>query len=827
MTSMFYECRMLYSIPAFNTQSLTIMRTMFYNCRKLISDKRTNGLPYLNLSNVTDMYQTFVNCYKIKTIPQFDTSKVTNMESTFSGCILLSEVPLLDTGKVTTMQYMFYNCKELKTVPLFNTILVTNMNYMFQYCRSLIEVPLFNTIAVTTMISMFDVGGSDISGNLYTIPQFNTQNVTRMDAMFRGQYNLNYIPNLNMSVCINTSYMFYNCYSIKEIQSLNMPINTNTSFMFLGCINLRKVGDLNMPLNTTMYSMFSSCYNLQTIGTITTTSALTSIREAFSSCYNLKSIPYFETVGISSDVNGFYYAFNNCQSLESIPQFNTTNVKQFNSTFNSCYNLRVVPGFTTSNVTTMASAFQNCYSLETIPVLNLATCSSISSMFQGCSNLISVTFSNDGYITNAAQAFYSCSRLKSVSISPSNNLITVYNMFYGCNSLTTLGTFSVSAVSGLGGSSGYYQMFAYCYLLNNIKSINFTSTTVQEFRNMFNECNSLTETPTFSMVNSGGAAYQSGIYSNCYSLSKINATASKYSLDFQRCNLNYDNILNMTYGMTTSVGVNTINLYETPGLPEMMSIHKRLPIISKGYTFSYSVSYKYNWDDLKLYVQVGDTNSYSGSGNTLYDICGSNYYTGGLTGSNVNGQLINSPTYNTNNFEFNGTNQTITFGTASETLLSTITLFAVIEPVALPTGSTVSIIGRYGSSGNDNYYLDFTDGRLRFGFKQSGSSTRRERILNKTFNIGQKYFIAVKHQSAGSACVMYVDAITETSYYSNNINNETMDQTSSSVLSIASNYASGTSYANIKVYSAGIYNRYLTDSQVEELQSFFRRQNIL
>ena len=827
MTSMFYNCYMLYSIPAFNTQSLIIMRQMFYSCRKLISDKRTIGLPYLNLSNVTDMYQTFLNCYKIKTIPQFDTSKVTNMESTFSGCILLSDVPLLDTSKVITMQYMFYNCKELKTVPQFNTILVTNMSYMFQYCRSLIEVPLFNTIAVTTMVSMFDIGTTDVTGNLYTIPQFNTQNVSRMDTMFRGQYNLNYIPTLNMSACINTSYMFYNCYSIKEIQSLNMPLNANTSFMFLGCVNLRKVGDLNMPLNTTMYSMFNGCNNLQSIGTITTTSALTSLRETFSSCSNLKSVPYFETVGINSDTNGFYYTFNNCQSLETIPQFNTSNVKQFTATFNSCYNLRTIPGLTTSNVTSMSTAFQNCYSLETVPVFNLATCSNITSMFQNCYNLTAVTFSNDGYITNASQAFYSCSRLKSISISPSNNLVTVYNMFYGCSSLTTIGTFSVSALSGVGGSSGYYQMFAYCYLLNNIKSINFTSTTVQEFRNMFNECNSLVETPTFSMVNSGGAAYQVGMYSGCYSLSKVNATASKYSLDFLRCNLNYDNILNMSYGMTTSVGVNTISLYENPGLPEMMSIHKRLPIISKGYTFSYNASYKYNWDDLKLYIQVGDTNSYSGSGTTIYDICGSNYYTGGLTGSNVNGQLINSPTYNTNNLQFNGTNQAITFGTASETLLSTITLFAVIEPVALPTGTTVSIIGRYGSSGNDNYYLDFTDGRLRFGFKQSASSTRRERILNKTFNIGQKYFIAVKHQSAGSACVVYVDSIQETSYYSNNISNETMDQTSSSVLSIASNYSSGTSYANIKVYSAGIYNRYLTDSQIEELQSFFRRQNIL
>jgi hypothetical protein len=51
--------------------------------------------------------------------------------------------------------------------------------------------------------------------------------------------------------------------------------------------------------------------------------------------------------------------------------------------------------------------------------------------------------------------------------------------------------------------------------------------------------------------------------------------------------------------------------------------------------------------------------------------------------------------------------------------------------------------------------------------------------------------------------------------------------TSSSVLSLAGNVATNSSYANIRVYAAGIYNRLLSQEQIEELQSFFRKQGIL
>jgi hypothetical protein len=41
------------------------------------------------------------------------------------------------------------------------------------------------------------------------------------------------------------------------------------------------------------------------------------------------------------------------------------------------------------------------------------------------------------------------------------------------------------------------------------------------------------------------------------------------------------------------------------------------------------------------------------------------------------------------------------------------------------------------------------------------------------------------------------------------------------------NVAANSSYANIKIYAAGVYNRALSNEEIEGLQSLFRRQNIL
>jgi hypothetical protein len=232
-------------------------------------------------------------------------------------------------------------------------------------------------------------------------------------------------------------------------------------------------------------------------------------------------------------------------------------------------------------------------------------------------------------------------------------------------------------------------------------------------------------------------------------------------------------------------------------------------------------------------VQVGDTYSYTDGSTTLFDISGLSFSTSTtppIFSNSIsinNGALLNNPTFDTNYLEFNGINQAISFGTFSS-LLTTLTLFAVIEPLALPSGATVSIIGRYGASGEDNYFLDFTDGRLRFGFKQSATSTRPHRILNRTFNVGQKYFVAACYNNSSATLKIWVDAFEEISYFSNTLtSNFVMETAASSILSIAGNVAANSSYANIRVYAAGIYNRILTQEQIEELQSFFRRQGIL
>ena len=125
LSSMFYECRNLTSIPELDTSNVPDMSYMFYYCRSLTT------IPKLDTSNVTNMKDMFYYCDNLETIPELNTSNVTNMEYIFANCQKLTTIPKLDTSNVTTMYYMFYNCKSLKTIPELDTSNVTNMKAMF------------------------------------------------------------------------------------------------------------------------------------------------------------------------------------------------------------------------------------------------------------------------------------------------------------------------------------------------------------------------------------------------------------------------------------------------------------------------------------------------------------------------------------------------------------------------------------------------------------------------------------------------------------------------------------------------------------------------
>ena len=115
-------------------------------------DSVLNGL---DTSNVADMSSMFYDCSKLTTIPQLDTSNVTNMANMFYYCSSLTTIPLLNTSKVTSMNSMFYSCSSLTTIPALDTSKVTNMSNTFKYCSSLKSISQWNTDKVTNMSAMF------------------------------------------------------------------------------------------------------------------------------------------------------------------------------------------------------------------------------------------------------------------------------------------------------------------------------------------------------------------------------------------------------------------------------------------------------------------------------------------------------------------------------------------------------------------------------------------------------------------------------------------------------------------------------------------------
>lgn len=100
----------------------------------------------------------------------------------------------------------FYNCKSLKTVPLFNTEKVTNMEAMFEDCYVLKSVPKFDTRRVSNMNSMFAFCSA-----LESVPLFDTSKVTNMSNMFAHCKALKDVPKFDTKKVSNMNYMFFDC----------------------------------------------------------------------------------------------------------------------------------------------------------------------------------------------------------------------------------------------------------------------------------------------------------------------------------------------------------------------------------------------------------------------------------------------------------------------------------------------------------------------------------------------------------------------------------------------------------------------------------------
>ena len=245
MFQMFYGCSSLKSIDTdkLNTENVTSMGYMFYNCSGLTTLDVSN----FDTQNVTSMTGIFDGCSGLQSldVSNFDTRNVTSMGYMFYGCSSLQslDVSKFDTQNVGSMAGMFYGCSSLQSLDVsnFDTQNVTSMYNMFYGCSGLqtLDVSKFDTQNVTSMTGIFD-GCSGLQS--LDVSNFDTRNVTSMTGIFDGCSGLQSLDVSNFDTRNVTSmgYMFYGCSSLQslDVSKFNTQKVTSIASMFYGCSGL-------------------------------------------------------------------------------------------------------------------------------------------------------------------------------------------------------------------------------------------------------------------------------------------------------------------------------------------------------------------------------------------------------------------------------------------------------------------------------------------------------------------------------------------------------------------------------------------------------------
>ena len=261
MSSKFYDCTRLTSIPTLDTSKVTDMRYMFVSCSSLTT------IPALDTSQVTRMGNMFYDCKDLITIPTLDTSQVTDMSQMFQGCTSLTSLPALNTSRVTNMYRMFNGCSRLTSIPALDTSKVTNMKNMFQGCTSLTTIPALDTSQVTDMSAMF----GDCT-SLTTIPALDTSQVTSMGYMFSKCTSLTSIESIDFSSCTSTGYMFPSRYDYSKLTSIHVTGSISFSWTSDG---FSSIPNLDFNSIKSILEAMNRCTNPETAKTMSFKATMT------------------------------------------------------------------------------------------------------------------------------------------------------------------------------------------------------------------------------------------------------------------------------------------------------------------------------------------------------------------------------------------------------------------------------------------------------------------------------------------------------------------------------------------------------------------------
>lgn len=166
-----------------------------------------------NTKGVTNMRYLFYTCRNLVSLAAFDTSAVTDMDYMLYSCASLLEIPMLDTHNVTSMWYSFGNCRSIVNLPSLDVSSCQDGSGMCAYCQNLQAIPSIDTSSMLTMSSMFRGCSS-----LTEIPLLNTSSVQYVDRMFEdcvnvkhGSYDMYYQMSRQTNPPTSYTYCFRNC----------------------------------------------------------------------------------------------------------------------------------------------------------------------------------------------------------------------------------------------------------------------------------------------------------------------------------------------------------------------------------------------------------------------------------------------------------------------------------------------------------------------------------------------------------------------------------------------------------------------------------------
>ena len=277
-------------IEGWDVSKATDMTNMFANCSALTSLNLSWGGNTKNVKNFAWMFANDNNLQTIDGIGEWNVSNATDISHMFA-CINL------DSNPSTNYKYNFAQpqyCGSLTSLDLSNwdTSNVTNMEAVFWGQKSLTTVGNFskwNTGNVTNMRDLF-AGCENLKFNntaLDNLAKWNTSNVTNMRALFANmekQKDLSCVQNWDTHKVQDMSYMFFQDADLKNVGNLTTRGKVwNTS----------QVGTLPGSLqNYGMSNMFAGCTSLDKIDGINSwdVSHVTKMRFMFYNTALLKSL---------------------------------------------------------------------------------------------------------------------------------------------------------------------------------------------------------------------------------------------------------------------------------------------------------------------------------------------------------------------------------------------------------------------------------------------------------------------------------------------------------------------------------------------------------